>query len=274
MARTRLPECSQALNCRIAATIASLAFLAVQVHAMPVTRLTDLREGGVVCRSVLIPASLFTPFYAEQVSRDFLKSNRGTFHLLRLWIFTDEMDARRTGAGKGATDVNYAGWRQLYEMYGTHPEPMAEMIATRKGAVMRWRDREGKLGRQVLAGADPLFLRTPGGKFEILHIAVWSRSIFYGRSPKERVWVAVYLRTADLTGNSVRRCMQALGPELGLTEFFATFRRDTWFLMASNFPIAYRFEQHPPPTETEYRRFWQFTCSKDARGIKCERNKG
>jgi hypothetical protein len=223
--------------------------------------LVDQWDQKVVRRSVLIPPSEFSPARAEEISRAFLTANRDKFTVLKLSIFVDENDERRTDSGKGSTDVTYMGWRQLYEKYGSQPLPMAQTIAIRENAVLRWRDAGGRVGRKVLSGSDPLAVRLAGRTFEVLELAMHKRSPYHVPLPSDPIWVNAAVRTSATSADHLRAFTSLLAARLGLTDLSISFRHDCWFISGDSFPIVYRFDQVlNPPTEGEYRRAFAGYC--------------
>ncbi len=248
-----------------------LAVFARPAPAQEPKVLWDMGDRTLMRRSVLIAPDQFSVGRAEHISRAFLAANRERYRLLQLSIFTDELDARRTGSGKGSTDVSYEGWRQLYELYGRRPQPMAETIVTQRGAVMRWRDAVGHVGRVVLKGQDPLVVRLDGSTFEILELAVSRGEDDYMYSPlaPTRVYLAVRTRAPGL--ERARKYTLLLAKQWGLAHVSASFRQDSWFITNERFPLVYRFEETmPPPTEAEYRASATNSCLLASGRIHCD----
>lgn len=221
----------------------------------------DERDTKVAERAVLISPDEFSPRRVEAISRDFLKAEQDKFAIRKLSIFVDEHDARRTVFGKSTTDVTYAGWRQDYEAYGKEALPMAQTIAIRGDAVLRWRDAGGRIGRKVLAGSDPLLIRLQGHTFEILELAMWKLRPYVFPQPTDPMWVSAAVQTPPTSLSRLRAFAALLLKRFERSEMSISFRNDTWFLTNEAFPVVYRFGQAlNPPTEREYRRAFSGHC--------------
>ena len=205
MAQPKMPGANHALRAvsvSVALVLGLLgSALVAEVNQAPQI-VVDQWDLKVVRRSVLIPPGEFSPARAEQISRDFLKTKQGGFTVLKLSIFVDENDEKRTDSGKGATEMDYGGWRRQYEAYGRAPLPMARTIAIRQDAVLQWRDTGGRIGRKVLSGQDPLIVRLSGHAFEILDIGMFKLSEYHERVYKDSMRVSAIVRTRPTSPDS------------------------------------------------------------------------
>ncbi len=272
MAQPGLPASNQALRAMSVLLALVLGWLgsspAAQRQAPEVA--VDLWDQKLVRRSVLITPNEFSPARAEQISREFLEARRSKFRALKLSVFVDADDERRTDSGKGQTDVTYAYWRRLYELHGRQALPMARTLAVGQDAVLQWRDQAGRIGRKVLSGNDPLLVRQSGHLFEILDIGMWKLP-YSDRVYKNSMRASAIVRTRPTSAEQLRAFFDYLASRLDLADFSVYFRSDHWFITNDSFPIVYRFDQVlDPPTERDYIGRFRGHCYMRSGEANCE----
>jgi hypothetical protein len=230
----------------------------------------EQRGAGVLARTVIVPPQQFTRAWAEQASRTFLAANKGSFRVLKLSIFVSGQDTWRA-TGIGHTEVTYAVWERYYREYGAEPLPMAEAIAIDEAAVLRFRDRSGRVERVVLIGSDPLLLDVEGTRIEILHLRFRTIPKIRQGQEVEPLGACFYVRTeAKLTPEFGIKATGILAARVRLQNVDVFFRKDAWFITAEDFPLVYPFEpQATPPSFGEYYASVTLVCVIEPDLISC-----
>lgn len=199
----------------------------------------------------------------EAWARKYLELNRPYFKIMKWYVGLDRGDLGIYLAG--ATEMTYATWRGLYDKYGEPLLPMAEMVAIGDAAVLKVRYWDCKVYRKVLRGVDPLEIRIPGFRGEVLHVAYSLIPESLRDESNERIWLHFYVRTdmelGKVPGVAVVGHLQRLA---GMRNVSVSMRNDIWFIESDSFPLVYRFaEQLVPPTEAQYRQSNTLHCWPD-----------
>jgi hypothetical protein len=189
----------------------------------------------------------------------------------QLSVFVNSDDAFRELRGKGALDYGYPWWRQLYERYGRHPFPKAEVTAFGGSSVLRIRSADGTVKRVVLAGHDFFTIVRGAGTYQILEIC--ASILPLDKRPKPHDWGTLnfYIQTSTIPS---KQEAEALTRELihisGETRISTMFQADTFFADSGQFPIIYRFgPAAPPPPEREFGIPKSSGCTSDESGVYC-----
>jgi hypothetical protein len=153
--------------------------------------------------------------------------------------------------GIGVTDASFETYAREYRKIRQSLGNIAELTATEKGAVLRYRDPAARPERMVLRGSDPLFDSLGDAEYEILYIAVRRepRLQIFGRRGSLRA--DTYIRTQQpLTGAIGRLLHERMTANFGAPMSFTHLRNDEFF--SDEFPILFPFSvvEHPPTKTT------------------------
>jgi len=194
---------------------------------------TEQKSESVYVRSIIVRASELTISGAEEESRRFmLATDAEPLKLRLLRITTGPQDARMMNGGVGVTDATFEEHVQEYRKVRQSLGKIAELTATPKGAVLRYRDPAARPERVVLRGRDPLYGSLNGADYEILYVAV-------RREPRLRIFSSrgslradTYIRTQQPFTEASGRLLHArmiaeFGSPMSLTGLLqlATHRR-------------------------------------------------
>lgn len=122
---------------------------------------------------------------------------------------------------------------------------------------------------QSTEGEDPLEIRIPGFRGEVLHVAYSLIPESLRDESNEPIRLHFYVRTdmelGKAPGVAVVGHLQQLA---GMRNVFVSMRNDIWFIESGSFPLVYRFVEHLlPPTETQYRQSKTLLCSPESKDL-------
>lgn len=164
-------------------------------------------------------------------------------------------------------DDHFKLWRDQYEWMVDYTRPVAEAVMIDGNAVLKYRDRQGRESRTVLAGSDPLLLWRDGIQFEIVDIR--RQGIEVGASFDIELLVktdeAVSEETARRLTEEYKVHLGLLGKLDGVT---LVFRADCWFVDDWFYPTFGGCGA--PPSQEEFRRGMSLRCYSARRGgVQC-----
>jgi len=209
--------------------------------------------------------------------KDLRRIGNKDLKLIRISYFSDPKDLERTAAGKGVADVTFEYWKHMYDRYGRSSPPMADVIQIGGAAVLRYSSGQEIRIEPIPMGSgngpdrDPLMVETHRTRYQLLELI-----------PNEDGSVECYAKF--LSGglgklemdksHAVLLSLHLAKDVLGIKEVTVHLRKDPWFILDSNFPIAFRFDPAPPPTKEEFRNSAEFVVSSvDAEPIYNERRR-
>jgi len=225
----------------------------------------DLRDAAVVGRRFMKASSLIN------LANELKKSSSTKPHLLIISAFGNSEDASQTLAGKGATEITYAGVVERLQAAQARGEfKMMRYLAIGNNAMVQTVSGT-KVSRSVVSGNDPTVVSAGGRAGEILHIFFnkLPRSIRAdGRNP---VVLSIYVKTDKLpTAREAEAITRSLQRMLHHEDVRVEMRTDTWFLDDPGVPLWYPFSaDQTPPTYADYRARGEMFCFVDEKGIHC-----
>jgi hypothetical protein len=153
----------------------------------------------------------------------------------RALIFSSKAEAHSVAVGKGMSDYPYDLWRRRLEYALQIRGPLAELLVTDRGGLLRFRPAAvDKITRTVLWGSDPLQLE-PNPSVDILWVTFPDRRRM-GRH------VQIYTRLEqDESEAALRSITAGVAKLIGVQEVLVTYRRDSWFIYSEAFPFFYPF---------------------------------
>ncbi len=162
---------------------------------------------------------------------------------------------------------DFEHWREMFEMLASKRMQIAEAISVNADAVLRVRQADGSVGKEILSGRDPLKLTLGGREFEIVYIG------FSGPGRlglQESVFVFVRsISPLDLTlGPGLFSKIEPLFPGLGVV---VEVRNDAWFVYQQRYPFFNPFNpDRDIPSQREYEGSPTMRCTGGAAGPRCE----
>ena len=158
-------------------------------------------------------------------------------------------------------------WCRMYEMAASEKAQVAEAISVAGNAVLRIRQADGSISRQVLSGEDPLKVTLPGNTFEIVHFDLTGPSRL---GLQEAVFVFVRAHSSfDVTeGAALFKKLAPLFPGFGVA---VEIRNDAWFVYQQRYPFYNPFnEDRSTPSQQEYERSPTMKCTGSVDAPHCE----
>jgi len=169
-------------------------------------------------------------------------------------------------------NLGYVGWDALYKYYSALPWEVGEVVAWRRGTVLRVRRKDGGVIRRVLSGADPLRFKFEGWEAEIVFFA-FPRPDPLPSPPYRGDSIQLYAilkSRIELDLERCRRFYNALCRSLPFQMTSVAFGPDEWFIGESHFPICYPFGTlTSPPTKEEHFAKKVVACSALRSDQKC-----
>jgi hypothetical protein len=211
---------------------------------------------GVLDRAVLVDRRDFSLELAESLAWDFLAAYRGLY-LSKLTIFVERAAEVRWRGGKSMSHPSYYH-ATLYQEDPEWRPTVAEMLHIGDSAILRVRMPDGDVHSKVLMGSNPLELRLPGIKAEIL----WVHCGEHGFEPSV-VGIQVYVRLAgELSSESARRIADELWNRIPYRYVAIRVRSDEWFIESGGYPWVNPFLPIVPlPPYEEFAKSEAFFCS-------------
>jgi hypothetical protein len=225
---------------------------------------SDVKDNRYWFQTVIVPPEDFTLPQIERRTRDFINRAMRGRGLVVFSVYTDVQDA---AMAMTATRGSYRQWKLYYDAVSSRPLRAAEAIAIGEDAVLRVRQADGTVLRQVLAGKDPLQFKIDGAAFEILIVQPRVGTRFDRCEPGPSVSPLVEAKTnVPLSASLCIRAAARVAELLKTRKLFVGFRNDHWFISSADFPVRYPFSaEEPPPSEEEYYRTVTFSC-----GVLCQ----
>lgn len=221
----------------------------------------DRSGGGVAERVLVVRSSEFKLSQLEARCRKYVLNTMPSNRFVRITIDVEGRENCRA-EGRGGAEITLAQWFDLYLRYFQRKCPRVEAIAIDGSAVMRYQDLDGKGGRVLLVGHDPLFMKVDGSDLEILHARASPVPKVYLRQRWEPYSLEFYLRTsAPLSADLGTKAAIQLRQAVRLSYLSVDIRNDKWFPLSWSFPMAYPFEPaDPPPSLQSIQRTEYVTC--------------
>jgi hypothetical protein len=211
-------------------------------------------------RGFAIPAAEFSkPRVKNLATKLFAASGR---KLVVVRAVPDGPDSSRVAMAINSAD-HFQLWRDQYDWMVDHTRPVAQAIMIDGNALLRYRDRQGKESRTVLAGSDPLLFWRDGIQFEIVDIHRQGREVgaFFDIELLVKTDKAVSEETA-------RRLTEEYKVHLGILGVTMVFRTDCWFVDDWFYPTF--GDCGAPPSQEEFRRGISVRCYSVRRGgVQC-----
>ncbi len=165
-----------------------------------------------------------------------------------LRITTGRRDARMMNGGiSSGTDVAFERYIEEYRNIRQSIGKIAELTATEKGAVLRYRDPKALPQRVLLNGQDPLYGSVSGMEYEILYIAIRQEPRLRIYGSRGRLRADAYIRTpSKLTEASGKLFHARVIADFGAPMSFTWLRNDEFFW--GEYPIVFPFSiaENPP----------------------------
>ena len=227
---------------------------------------SEKRGAGYFERALIVPPDTFSAESLERLSTDFLTNRTADFKLYRLILgVSPQVVAEHTGGGKGFLHVACEGGVRMYnERVATkRVGPIAEITSLGGSAVLRWRGVDGRIGKKVLHGEDPMRMQVGGSEVELLHVVGVEAKPRFRDPPEELYRIHYFARTRDQPSLELARAAaHELSTRVGLRMISVELAEDHWFLDYSLFPIVYRYETvGEPPSCEEYSGGLRARCS-------------
>jgi len=225
------------------------------------------------------------PFYSRVVLWDPVKFTELNLRLwyqqlsralkaYRAWnaaVFVDQDDAQRELYGKVATETSYEDWLQLYNKFGRHLLPKAEILSYGNDAVLRTRDSAGTRREVVLSGNNFLRVHVDNIQFEILEIYYHPLPPHMKSSQADEAMISVYTRSSSFPSvPTARKFSLLIQRRFQQKRIVVLVRTDSYFITDGTFPIVYRFDRDSiPPSHEQYEHSRTMYCFCDRPGTPC-----
>ena len=186
-------------------------------------------------RAILVPKAQFQESELVRLSREYLARHTER-KAVKLFMATDEGAVK--WAFQSAGERHYIHFVLRYFEPGWRSWGMAEAIRLGPNAVLRIRYPDGKLGRLVLQGTDPLRPVGGAGRFEVLYV-----SFAPPEEPKMPPIPAVFFVMTEepLSPAVCERIAGELKASTGLVRADVATRNDHWFITSPKMPVRYEF---------------------------------
>jgi hypothetical protein len=246
-----------------------LAFMALSSCPSFCGVLYDWQEQGIRVRAVVISSPEFTDTNIVKLAGEFAASSAGS-RVATLWLFTNESDAQNELGWSGAAHPRYEDWLGVYTRAARKVLPAAEVISTKKGAVLRIRDVGGRVPRRVLRGVDPTLYTVEGIEFEVLDVR------FPGGPPNWQTahpptHADFYVRSSSTPSiGSAEAVTRRLLADFVMTDCFARIQSGSWFVGDFGFGPLDRFAPDlRPPSKTTIHGLTQTSCGTFGTDVSC-----
>lgn len=152
-------------------------------------------------------------------------------------------------------NADYVIWRTTREKYISLSSEIAELIAYKENALLRIRDRQGRITKHVLGGADPLHLNAGGLSFDIVYFAFPRTS-----PPRVDVYVRSSKEPTPQAGLELFRVLESWFPPMDVWVFV---RSDSLFVHEPTYPLLNPFEfTFSTPSPEEFQQTRTLICAK------------
>jgi len=226
--------------------------------AIPTRAVWQDKGRGIVEQIDLISIEQFTEPNVTRLARQFLAGNAQT-PVIRYLIVVNEYDALSKLRGLGVTDIEYAGWREMYLKEDAAVPPTAEMIKIRDRAGLRIRYASGQVVEKVLRGGSPFEYKFDGECLRLHGVAVCDGEFPEARRGKKAEFFIETSRPwSQDRAESFSRWMRKA---LDLDSIVINVVNGWWFIGPPNYPIYNRFlPRWPPPSREEFIRSRRYAC--------------
>jgi hypothetical protein len=213
-----------------------LVSLAVVPSAAAAEVLLDLEFGGVAQRNILMTRSEFSERTVTEAGIRLLNEKVGRVNLIRLLIATEPFDiARSLGVVLDLHPDPYADAELLFRKYGFPHHPIAQILATREGALLSFRDEKGLRERVIQGKRDPTVFVVNRSSFRLV-----------GLAPRQASSTITFFLVTDarITLAGARAVARQLISLVQFSIVNVVIRNDFWFLVGG-FADYYRFADMP-----------------------------
>lgn len=211
-----------------------------------------------------LPAKLLPPITVLKSIADRLDAQPRA-SVKRAFVFTDQNDVNWVRWGKGMADSDYYLWRRGLEDALRDRAPLAEVLSTPVGTVLRTLDGKGRVLSAILRGANPLKVSCGSVSGQLL--------LFTFPDPKARLNGAIvaYVRLKQSPEpRRLRAVTERLAKGYGFQDMHIVYRRDCWFVFDEDFPVFYPFDSDVRiPSEAEWRQSDTIVCWKQPKRSSC-----
>ncbi len=183
----------------------------------------------------------------------------------RAWkieVFVDQDDATRELHGKLRTEETYDWWLKLYNEFGKHLLPKAEILSCDNNAVLRIRNSAGTCSEILLAGDN--FLRVKEGPIDFELLETYFHRLPPHTKPRrgDEAMISVYVRASSFPSTKQATALARLMRQrFRQARIAVAIRTDSYFITDGAFPIVYRFDPDgSPPTRAQYDQSQHMLC--------------
>ena len=254
----------------LVALLLALSFGSDQVGTLPYHWRSRFSDSRYMRGNIVMPRDQITLGVTEKIGREVLNESAGhafvdvgnfpdddypPFHYLLL------------------SHAGYEWWRYGFEK--RRPGPFARLCVLGSGAILEHRDADGNVSRNVLAGSDPLEIRTDLGTFHVLHFSYRQIPLADAKG-LDHDRIHVFARSDQaLCSEAGLALLARLHQLIPLKEILLYIRTDTWFLDASGYPLVYPFQtEQSPPSKEEFLRSLTLICGGSDGGYSCSSSRG
>lgn len=213
---------------------------------------------GIVEQMDLIPIEQFTEPNVTRLAHQFMVKN-SQIPVVRYLVVVNEYDALSKLRGLGVTDVDYAGWREMYLREGGAVPPTAEMVKIGDRAGLRIRLASGQVVERLLRGSNPFQYWFNGERLRLHGVAVSHEGVpggWQGKMP--HFFFQTPTAWSKVRAESFSRWFRK---SLGIEQMEIDLVNGWWFVGPPNYPIYNRFLSHlPPPSREEFIRSRRYAC--------------
>ncbi len=216
---------------------------------------------GPVRRSVSVKGYEFSRGRLIELARQAIRGSPSSF--LQVTFF---------GEGGGPplpkpSHFDFEHWREVFEAAARTRMQVAEVISFRGNAVLRIREGDGAVEREVLSGRDPLQFLIHDRQFEIVHFG-FSGPSRLGLQESVFIFVRSHSALNPADGIDLFNVLEPLFPGLAVA---VEIRNDAWFVYQERYPFLNPFnEDRVAPSQRDYAGSPTMKCTGGAEGAHCE----
>ena len=232
---------------------------------------TYLDSSGVIDCAVVLPPAQFTKAELRSRGLNFLRDRPG-FRLARLTVGTDPIDVDRSRRVYAIDGDPYHEVLYSLKKYGSPHHPIAQVVATRVGALLSIRDEQGWTEESIAGNADPTRFTISGTVFRLVGFFVG-----WGKYDSQPTQTEQKFGTIHLSFAAKGAISEALAGELwsrlrrlfGFSGLGIEIRQDYWFF-ADGVADFYRFADLGPfPTRSQLAVRPFIYCTSIGDGLRC-----
>ncbi len=254
------------LGCRSRAIL--VAVLAVSIDGYRVAGesfdvLLESRTGGVVEATLCLYSAPLNKEMVVKYLEQFQSVHTGRFGLLRLDMVSGYLCTGKYFADKPRQVTNFQDWLDMVKEARMPDSPVAEVLKSPRGTLLRNRSKEGEVQRFVLDGQDPSIIRKGESIFELVHMRVINPAPIFKDQPGGGRRVEMFFKVSGpLVEADCRSVTDELSKDLNLPFLSTHFRQDPFFIFAERFPIIHPLIPYPElPSEETYKKGIEMGCS-------------